>query len=130
MNFYRILNCKAVKSHLPLPAKKFNTYIYHTNMDLPLDRVFSSHPLYKDGDLLACDCKDKFSKFVYKPHGHVHTGDLELIENIPCKKNKLTYLYRYAIEQLTKKVACSTKRKIIFSILGNIAFPRDRYIRY
>ena len=34
-------------------------------------------------------------------------------ETPPCKKNKLTYLYRDAIEQLTKKVARSTKRKII-----------------
>ena len=62
---------------------------------------------------------EKFSQFVYKPHGHVHTGNLELIENVPlrnimkmgakfretppCNKNKLTYLYRDAIEQLTKK---------------------------
>ena len=39
----------------------------------------------KDGDLFACDCKDKFPKFVYKPHGHVHTGDLDLIENISLR---------------------------------------------
>ena len=60
-----------------------------------------------DGNLLSCDYKDELSKFVYKPHGHIHTGDLELIENIPwrnimktgakfretppCKKNKLIY---------------------------------------
>ena len=36
----------------------------------------------KDGDLFACDCKDKFPKFVYKPHGHVHTRDIDLIEII------------------------------------------------
>ena len=34
-------------------------------------------------------------------------------ETPPCKKSKLTYLYRDAVEQLTKKVACSTKMKII-----------------
>ena len=83
------------------------------------NKVLSSVPLYKDGELLACDCKDKLSKCVYEPDGHVHTGDLELIKNVPlrnitkmgvkfretppCKKNKLTYLYRDAIEHLTKK---------------------------
>ena len=36
----------------------------------------------KDGDLFACYCKDKFLDFVYKRHGHVHTGYLDLIENI------------------------------------------------
>ena len=65
---------------------------------------------------------------MYKLHGHVHTGDLELIENIPlrnmkigarfretppCNTRKLTHLYQYAIEKLTKKVARSTKSKII-----------------
>ena len=125
VNLNRILNCKAVKSHLPLPAKKFNIYIsykYGPTIGQKIfnyNKVLSSLPLYKEGDLLACDCNDKFSKFVYKPHGHVHTGNLELIENVPlrnimkmgskfretppCNKNKLTYLYRDAIEQLTKK---------------------------
>ena len=36
-------------------------------------------------DMVACDCKGKFPNFAYKPHGHVHTGDLDLIENIPLR---------------------------------------------
>ena len=125
VNLHRILNCKAVKSHMPLPANKFKidiSYKYGPTIGQNIfnyNKVLSSLPLYKEGDLLACDCNDKLSQFVYKPHGHVHTGNLELIENVPlrnimkmgakfretppCSKNKLTYLYRDAIEQLTKK---------------------------
>ena len=61
--------------------------MYHTNMGLLLGRVFSttikySQHFHKDGDMLTCDCKENFLKSIYKPHGHVHTGDLDLIENI------------------------------------------------
>ena len=79
--------------------------------------------------MLACDCKDKVPKYVYKPHGRVRTGDLDLIENIslrnirkmgvkfretpPCNKHKLTHLYWDAIEKLTNKVARFWKSKII-----------------
>ena len=91
VNLNSILNCKAAKSHLPLPAKKFKIYIsykYGPTIGQSIfnyNKVLSSLPLYKEGDLLTCDCNDKFSKFVYKPHGHVHTGNLELIENVPLR---------------------------------------------
>ena len=83
--------------------------------------------------MLVCDCKNKFLKFVYKPHGHVHTGGLDLIENIslrnimkmgakfretpPYNKHKLTHLYQDAIEKLTNKIDCFAKSKsnIFFS---------------
>ena len=64
MNLNRILNCKAVKSHLPLPAKKFKQYVsykYGPTIGQSIfnyNKVLSSLPLYKDGDLLACDCND------------------------------------------------------------------------
>ena len=94
-------------------------------MNLPLDRIFSitikSSPHFPFTRRVICLHVTVMinSQFVYKPHGHVHTGNLELIENVPlrnimkmgakfretppCNKNKLTYLYRDAIEQLTKK---------------------------
>ena len=31
--------------------------------------------------MVDCDCKTKYPKFVYPPHGHVHTGQLDIIEN-------------------------------------------------
>ena len=44
------------------------------------NKVLSTLPVSKDGNLLACDCKENFPKFVYKPHVHVHTGDVDLVE--------------------------------------------------
>ena len=88
LDFNSILNSKDVKSQLPLQAKKFKIYASY-KYGLPIgqsifnyNKVLSTLSMSKDGDLLACDCKDKFPKFVYKPHSHVHTGDLDLIENI------------------------------------------------
>ena len=120
MNFNRILNSKDVKSQLPLQAKKFKTYVsYKYGLTIgqsifSYNKVLSTLPMSKDGDLLACDCKDKFLKFVYRPHGHVHTGDLDLVENIslcnimkmgakfrgtpPCNKHRLTHLYRVLLK--------------------------------
>ena len=49
-------------SHIFLYQLIHLKYTYHRNMGPPLDnvfnynKVFSSLPLYKDGDLLACDC--------------------------------------------------------------------------
>ena len=88
LNFHRILNSKDVKSQLPLQAKKFKIYVSYKYGPIIGQSIFNNNkvlstlPVSNYGDLLACDCKDKFPKFVYKPHGHVHTGDLDLVENI------------------------------------------------
>ena len=122
-------------SHNCLYKPRSSRYMYHTNMGLLLGRVFSTTikystpPVNKDGVMLACDCNDKFPRFVYKRHGHVHTGDLDLIENIslhnimkmgakfwettPFNKYKWTHLYRDAIEKLTNKLARFAKSKSI-----------------
>ena len=87
-NFSRILNCKDLKSHLPLQAKKFKIYVSYKCVPTIGQSIFyyknvlSTLSGNKDGDLFACDCKNKFLDFVYKPHGHVHTGDLDLIKKI------------------------------------------------
>ena len=44
------------------------------------NKVLPTFPVNEDGDLLEWDSKDKF---VYKSHGHGHTGNLDLIENMP-----------------------------------------------
>ena len=38
-----------------------------------------------DDDLPNCDCSTTFSDFVHGPHGHVHTGDLKIIENLELR---------------------------------------------
>ena len=34
----------------------------------------------------SCDCHSKFAAFVYEPHGHVHTGKLNIIQNSDLRK--------------------------------------------
>ena len=34
----------------------------------------------RDLKKLSCDCKENYGKFVYEPHGHVHTGNLDVIQ--------------------------------------------------
>ena len=68
---------------------------------------------------IKCDCSDKYSKFVYAPHGHVHTGNLEIIENKrlrdmsmgakfrempPCNKSKLYTMFEEAVANLKNKL--------------------------
>ena len=103
LNFNRILNNKRVKSHLPLQAETWKmcvSYKYGPTIGQSIfnyNKVLSTLPVNEDGDLLACDCKDNF---FYKSHGHCHTGNLDLIENMPkfketprCNKCKVTHLY-------------------------------------
>ena len=77
--------------------------------------------------LPVCDCTDNFPNFVCKPHGHVHTGNLDLIDNTQlrslmkkwatfretpsCSKYKLDNLYQDAIDKLTTKLAWHSKSK-------------------
>ena len=66
MNLNRILNSKDVKSQLPLQAKKFKIYVSYKygptigETIFNYNKVFSTLPVSKDGDMLACDCKRKF----------------------------------------------------------------------
>ena len=81
-----IVNYRDLKAYLPRNAKKLHirptfTYgptigrkIFNYNKIL---RTLSNSDLKRD----TCDCQDKFAAFVYKPHGHVHTGDLAIIQN-------------------------------------------------
>ena len=74
-----------MRSHLPITAKKFDmhvSYKYGNTISQSLfnyDNVLST--VSHDIELPTCDCKDVFTNFVYRPHGLVHTGDLELIDS-------------------------------------------------
>ena len=86
VNLSRILNNSAVKSNIPIAAKKFQIYVsykYGPTIGQSLfnyNKVLSTIAKNHDG-LPVCDCTDNFPNFVYKPHGHVHTGNLDLIDN-------------------------------------------------
>ena len=89
LNLNFILDNKSVKSQLLLQANKFKvclSYKYEPTIGQIIfnyNKVLSTLSVNNDGDMLAFNCKDTFSKFVYKPHGHVHTSSSYLIENIP-----------------------------------------------
>ena len=121
-----------MKSDIPIAAKKFQIYVsykYGPTIGQSLfnhNKVLSTITKNHDG-LPVCDCTDNFPNFVYKPHGHVHTGNLDLIDNTQlrslmkkgakfretpsCSKYKLDHLYQDAIDKLTTKLAGHSKSK-------------------
>ena len=142
VNLSRILNNSAVKSNIPIAAKKFKIYVsykYGPTIGQSLfsyNKVLSTITKYHDG-LPVCDCTDNFPNVVYKPHGHVHTGNLNVIDNTQlrslmkkeakfretpsCSKYKLDHLYQDAIDKLTTKLARHSKSNSgIFYHLKNI----------
>ena len=87
----QVFNNKTTRSCLPNTAKKLNVqlaYTYNPPIGLKLfnyNKVLSEVS-QDDIDCDQCDCESKFSNFIYTPHGHVHTGNLDIIENIPLRK--------------------------------------------
>ena len=77
--------------------------------------------------MVCLSLTDNFPNFVYKRHGHVHTGNLDLIDNTQlrslmkkgaqsretpsCSKYKLDHLYQDGIDKLTTKLARHSKSK-------------------
>ena len=62
-------------------------------------------------DLDNCNCNERYKDFVYPPHGHVHTGNLNVVENLELRSiMKFGAKYR---EQ------CYIKPDTIFSSVDN-----------
>ena len=84
-NFRRILNNNEMRSHLPITAKKFEKHVSYKDGNTISQSLFNYDNMLSivshDSELPTCDCKDVFTNFVYRPHGHIHTGDLELIDS-------------------------------------------------
>ena len=76
-----------VWSHICL--SNIQVWAYHWGRVFATTIKYSPHFQGQGLICLLCDCKDKFSQFVYKPHGHFHTGDLDLRENIPLYNQKM-----------------------------------------
>ena len=80
VNFNSFLHDKDVRCFLPNKGRKFvinTSYSYLPTIGMSL---FNYNKVLQDTDASAmkdteCDCLDKYSKFVYSPHGHVHTGN-------------------------------------------------------
>ena len=131
-----------MKSNIPIATKKFQIYVSYKYGPTIGQRLFNYNKVLStitknfDG-LPACDCTDNFPNFVYKPHGHVHTGNLDLIDNTQqrslmkkgakfrettsCSNYKLDHLYQDAIDKLTTKLARHSKSK------SGIFLPLEKY---
>ena len=81
---------KDIVSLLPLAASECairTTFSYGPTIGR---KLFNYNRVLKDlsnRDIkkLKCDCESKYADFVYKPHGHVHTGHLEIIQCEPLR---------------------------------------------
>ena len=116
-------------------------YMCLINTDLLLvslfsyDKVLSTISKYHDG-LPVCDYTDNFPNSVNKPHGHVHTSNLDLIDNTQprslmkkganfrdtpsCSKYKLDNFYQDAIDKLITKLARHSKSESGIFTTGKI----------
>ena len=135
INFNRFLHDKDVRCFLPNKARKFVINSSYTYVPTIGSSIFNYNKVLQatDADSMksqVCDCLTRFSKFVYSPHKHVHTGNLEIIENIPlrnimsmgakfremppCNKAKLIRTFQEVVDKLKKKLAklCHTKLSV------------------
>ena len=89
INLSGILNCKKVKSMLPSNLKFPETPMISYKFGKTIGQsLFNYNKILRDISVadvehLTCNCdKDKgLIPYVYKEHGHVHTGNLDIIEN-------------------------------------------------
>ena len=81
-----LLKYKDLKAYLPHKARKYKIRTTFAHGPVIGKKIFNynkvlnnlgSQELRSD----TCDCQTKYAPFVYEPHGHVHTGNLEIIEN-------------------------------------------------
>ena len=140
-----LLGSKNIKAHLPTGARNVKirtTYSYGPTIG---KKIFNYNKILNNitnNDLLKgnCDCKDRYTDFIYEPHGHVHTGKLDVIDNSKLKevmskgakfrltpsisKSKILTMLNNSIVKLKKKLSRKCKMKEVnfemwFDILWN-----------
>ena len=85
-----LLKYQDVTSLLPLGMKECRirtTYSYGPTIGRKLfnyNKILNTLSK-KDLKSLKCDCKENFRDFIYEPHGHVHTGNLDVIQCEPLR---------------------------------------------
>ena len=91
IKFKECLNNKDIKNLLPLATKNIFINIgYRYGFNIGAS-IFNYNKVLKSDNCVdkvfsqPCDCATKFSKFVYGPHGHVHTGNLQIVENLELR---------------------------------------------
>ena len=105
-----ILKFREVNAYLPHKAQKFKirtTFSYGPTLGR---KIFNYNATLRnlnnsDFNTLTCDCGSTYAPFVYEPHGHVHTGQLDIIQNHDLRN----IMARGAKFRLTPRIS---KRKI------------------
>ena len=67
----------------------------------------------------TCDCLDNYAEFVYQPHGHVHTGKLDIVKNDELR-NVMSMGAKF---RLTPSVS---RKKIMSTLEESIINLRDK----
>ena len=87
INFGKIINDDNVRAYLPCKARKFKIRTSLSYGKTIGAALFNYNSALKDlqpcdlKDLDNCDCNENYKEFVYSPHGHVHTGNINIVEN-------------------------------------------------
>ena len=90
MGIRGILKSKDLNDYLPHISRKFKprtTFSYGPTVGktiLNYNKVLNTLTK-EDLSVSYCDCNSKYATFVYAPHGHVHTGQLDIIDDIDLR---------------------------------------------
>ena len=132
MGIREVFKNRELSNYLPHAARKYKirtTFSYGPTVG---KKIFNYNKVLnnlKSSDLSnnECDCNEKYGAYVYSPHGHVHTGKLDIIKNDSLKnvmskgakfrltpsvtKSKLWSILEEVMLKLKKKLARKCKLK-------------------
>ena len=123
-----IINHRDVKVYLPTKVKKIAIRTVFSYGPMIGRKIFNYNKVLKNltnKDLKndTCDCHTNFAEFIYKPHGHVHTGDLNIIQN----KDLRNIMSKGAKYRLTPSI---TKAKLISHLEETLISLKEKLISY
>ena len=122
-----LLKHRDLNQYLPHKARKYKIRTTFSYGDTIGKKIFNYNKVLStltNTNLknLTCDCQEKYSAFIYKPHGHVHTGKLDIIENLELRR----VMSMGAKFRLTPSV---TRKKIVSTLEESIINLRDKLKR-
>ena len=122
-----LMKRKEIKELLPLAASECSirtTFSYGPTIGRKLfnyNKVLNNIST-RDLKKLKCDCQKQYADFVYRPHGHVHTGCLDIIDCIPLRE----IMKKGAKYRLKPR---ASKQKLILTIENSLLKLRGKLSR-
>jgi hypothetical protein len=132
LNLNGIINGSEVRSFLPNNAKKLKicvSYSYGPPIGI---KLFNYNKTLKEvspqnlDQYFACDCSENYSDFIYKPHGHVHTGNLDIISNTNLRNIMKKGAKFREVPVLSKRKLLSSIHNSLDSFVLKLAAKCDR----